>query len=92
MKYEGRLVAREWPQRTTRIAVGYDVVVRSPDGDIAAEVLNISSKGFRLHCERPLDEGWEITVDMPGTAPVKAVIRWVAGNDAGGMFAEAVGV
>jgi hypothetical protein len=88
MKYEGRLVAREWHARTTRIDVGYDVLVRCAAGDIPAKVINVSSDGFRLTAEQPLEEGWEVTIDMPYVAPIRAVVRWVAGLDAGGVFLE----
>jgi hypothetical protein len=88
MKYEGRLVAREWLPRTTRIDVGYDVLVRCSAGDIPARVVNVSSGGFRLTAERPLIEGWEVTLDMPYAEPVRALVRWVAGLDAGGVFLD----
>lgn len=89
MKYEGRLVAREWHARTTRIEVGYDVLVRCAAGDIPARVVNVSSDGFRLRAERPLEQGWEVTLEMQYAEPVKGVVRWVAGFDAGGVFLEA---
>jgi PilZ domain-containing protein len=88
MKYEGRLVAREWHARTRRIDTGYDVIVRCAAGDFPAQVVNVSSTGFRLTSERPLEEGWEVTVDAPDANPVRGVIRWVAGRDAGGVFLE----
>jgi hypothetical protein len=88
MKCEGMLVAREWRARTTRIDVGYDVVVRCEAGDIAARVINVSSEGFRLSAEQPLGEGWKVTLDMPCVEPVRAVVRWVAGLDAGGLFLD----
>jgi hypothetical protein len=88
MKHEGRLVAREWRARTTRVDVAYDVFVRSAAGEIAAKVINVSNGGFRLHLEQPLEEGSEIVIEMPFAEPVKAVIRWVAGFDAGGVFLE----
>jgi hypothetical protein len=90
MKYEGRLLAREWHARTTRIDDGYDEVVRCPAREVAAEVLNVSSQGFRLRSERPLEAGWEVSVDMPDADPVRAIIRWSAGRDSVGIFVEPV--
>jgi hypothetical protein len=90
MKYEGRLVAREWRARTTRIDVGYDVVVQGPAGEIAAEVVNVSSQGFRLRSEQPLEAGWEVSVSLHEAEPVRAVIRWSVGLDLGGVFVEPV--
>jgi len=89
MKWEGTLVGRELGARTTRIDTGYDVVVRCAAGDLPAQVVNVSSTGFRLRSDDPLEEGWEVTLDVPPANPVKAVIRWVAGLDAGGVFLEA---
>jgi hypothetical protein len=88
MKHEGRLVAREWRARTTRVDVGYDVFVRCAAGEIAARIINVSNNGFRLHLEQALEEGSEIVLEMPCAQPVKAVIRWAAGLDAGGVFLE----
>jgi hypothetical protein len=90
MKHEGRLVGREWTSRTTRVDVGYDVFVRYAAGEIAAKVINVSNAGFRLRLEHPLEPGCEISVEMPYAEPVRAVIRWAAGLDAGGVFLEPV--
>jgi PilZ domain-containing protein len=88
MKYEGRLVAREWRARTTRIDTGYDVTVRCAAGAFAAQVINLSSTGFRIASDGPLEEGVEIALEARGADPIKAVIRWVAGLEAGGVFLE----
>ena len=90
MKHEGKLEGREWAPRPTRIAAHYDVLVESECGRTDAEVLNLSSAGFRLHSRDPLQAGLEVILAAPRAEPVRAVIRWANGLEAGGVFAEAV--
>ena len=90
MKYEPILAGTDWPPRDARIDVDYDVRVRCDAGEIDAQLVNLSSDGFRLHSANPLQVGWEVTLEANRTDPVKAVICWACGLDAGGVFAEAV--
>ena len=88
MNFQANMVGREWSDRTTRIDVVYDAVVRCAAGEFCAQVLNVSRSGFRLRSEQPLEEGWEITVEVARVEPLRAVVRWAAGHDAGGVFVE----
>ena len=90
MKFEGRLEGRELVPRPNRIDASFDVLVRCAAGEFGASITNLSGKGFRLRSTRALEPGWEISLEVPRMRPVKGVIRWVAGNDAGGVFKEAV--
>jgi hypothetical protein len=90
MKHEGELVGREWLQRDARVEATYDVTVRSPAGGVHAEVINVSSEGFRLRCSEPLETGWEVTLEVARHDPLKALIVWACGLEAGGVFAEPV--
>ena len=90
MKFEGTLSGREVLQRGARIDVGYEIKVRSEHGEFEAEIVNLSSRGFRLRSNAALKEGWEVVLEKHREEPVKAVIRWVTGLDAGGVFLEAV--
>ena len=90
MKHEAILAGDEWPSRDPRVAVDFDVRVRTESGDIEAQILNLSSDGFRLHSADPLQVGWEVTLEAAKQFPVKALICWACGNDAGGVFAEPV--
>jgi hypothetical protein len=90
MKHEGELAGREWLERDTRIEVIYDVTVHCPAGGIDAELINVSSDGFRLRCSEPLETGWEVTLEAPMHDPLKALIVWACGLDAGGVFADPV--
>ena len=59
-------------------------------GEIDAQIVNLSSDGFRLHTANPLQVGWEVTLEAARQFPVKALICWASGLEAGGVFAEAV--
>ena len=90
MKHEAILAGQEWPPRDTRVEVGYDVHVHCDAGEIPAQLVNLSSDGFRLHTADPLEVGWEVTIKAPRHESVKALICWACGLDAGGVFAEPV--
>ena len=90
MKYEGELVASEWVERDVRTDVSYELLVHGPDRSVGAELVNLSSDGFRLRCNEPLECGWEVTLEVARHDPLKAVICWACGLDAGGVFAEPV--
>ena len=90
MKHEGELVGHEWLERDPRIQVIYDVTVHGPAGGIEAELVNVSSDGFRLRCSEPLEIGWEVMLEAGKHDRLKALIVWACGLDAGGVFAEPV--
>ena len=90
MKQNGRLAKRTWSPRKGRINAKCDVRVHCDAGDFDAEVVNLSSEGFRLRSHDPLQSGWQVTLDAFGQGPVKAVICWACGHDSGGVFAESV--
>ena len=90
MKFEGKLEGREIAPRPTRLEARFDVLLRCPTGEFGASIINLSGRGFRLRSACPLEPGCEVSLELPKMPPVKGVIRWVAGNDAGGVFVEAV--
>ena len=90
MKHEAILAAEDQLSRESRIEVEYDVRVRCSAGDIDAQIVNLSSDGFRLRSADPLEVGWVVSLEAAKTDPVKAVICWACGLDAGGVFAEPV--
>lgn len=90
MKHEGDIAGREWLERATRVEVNYGLTVRHAGGSAAAELINVSSEGFRLRCNEPLESGWEVTLNLGLEDPLKGVIVWASGLDAGGVFAEPV--
>ena len=90
MKYEAILTGEEWPSRDPRVEVDFDVRVHCDAGEIGAQIINLSSDGFRLHSANPLEVGWEVTLEAAKQFPVKALICWASGNESGGVFAEPV--
>jgi hypothetical protein len=90
MKHEAILAGTDSPARATRIDITYDVSVECEVGEINAEVVNLSSDGFRLRSHNPLQVGWEVTLKSGKHDPVKAIICWACGHESGGVFAEPV--
>jgi len=90
MKHHGKLEGREWHPREVRLDTDCDVRVQCESGAIEAHLVNLSSDGFRLHSENPLQAGWVVTLEAAGHDPVKALICWACGREAGGVFAEPV--
>jgi hypothetical protein len=82
--------AREFAPRDTRVEADCDVRVRCDEGEFDAQLVNLSSDGFRLHSERSLQPGAVVILEAAGHDPVQALICWVCGREAGGVFAEAV--
>jgi hypothetical protein len=90
MKHEAILEGQELLSRDPRVDTDIAVRVHCQAGEIEAELINLSSDGFRLHSANPLEVGWEVTLQAAKDFPVKALICWACGNDSGGVFAEAV--
>ena len=90
MKHEVILEGQDWLRRDPRVDVGFDVRVHCEAGEIEAQLLNLSSDGFRLQTTNPLEVGWEVTLEAARQFPVKAVICWACGLEAGGVFADPV--
>ena len=55
--------ATDWPPRDPRVDVDFDVRVHCDAGEIEAQIVNLSSDGFRLHSANPLEVGWEVTLE-----------------------------
>jgi hypothetical protein len=90
MKFEGRLHGREITPRDARIDVKYDAQVRFGSAAIDAMILNVSSKGFRLHAAEELEPGMDVTLEVEKLEPVRGQIRWTCGQESGGVFLEAI--
>src|SRR3954447_19922271 len=89
MKHEA-ILAGDWLPREPRVEAEFGVRVHCEAGEIEAQIVNLSSDGFRLHSENPLEVGWEVTLEAAKHFPVKALICWACGQEAGGVFAEPV--
>ena len=90
MKFEGKLEGRELEPRGARIAVGYDALVQCEAGDVEAQILNVSGKGFCVRASKALEPGSDVYVRVAKHAPIRATIRWSEGLEAGGVFLESV--
>ena len=90
MRFDGRLEGREVTSRPTRTDVTYDVCLRCDSGEFEAQIVNLSAMGFRLRCDRELEVGSRVSLKVDKLPPVRAVIRWVRGDECGGAFLESV--
>ncbi|MFL6764476.1 MAG: PilZ domain-containing protein [Sphingomicrobium sp.] len=90
MKHEAILEGYDLLPRDLRVEAEFPVRVHTQAGDIDAQIVNLSSDGFRLRSENPLQVGWVVTLEAAKQFPVKALICWACGPDAGGVFAEPV--
>ena len=90
MKHEAILAGQELLPRDPRVEAEMLVRVHCPAGEVEAHIINLSSDGFRLRTANPLQVGWVVTLEAAKNFPVKALICWVCGQDAGGVFAEPV--
>jgi hypothetical protein len=90
MKHEGFFEGREITTRPSRIDVYYNALAQVGDEEIAVQIFNISARGFRLRSHLPLEEGEEILLAVPKLAPVRAMVRWANGCEAGGVLLDAV--
>ena len=78
-------------KRPPRIAVRCLAVLVEDDGcALDVVILDVSRDGFRLESQSELEVGSEVLLQVAKLAPVKAVIRWTCGHEAGGVFLEPV--
>ena len=89
MKHEA-ILEGDWLPRDPRVDVDFDVRVHCPAGSVEAQILNLSAEGFRIHSAQPIDVGSEVVLEVAKELPVKALICWACGLEAGGVFAESV--
>lgn len=91
MKHDAILLEEQEPHsRDPRVDAEFPVRVHCQAGDIDAQIVNLSSDGFRLRSENPLQVGWVVTLEAAKQFPVKALICWACGQEAGGVFADPV--
>jgi hypothetical protein len=90
MKHEAILEGHDLISRSPRVDAAFAVRVHCQAGEIEAQIVNLSSDGFRLQSKDPLQAGWIVTLEAAKQFPVKALICWACGLDAGGVFAEPV--
>jgi hypothetical protein len=80
--------ARELANKVTVEAEGFQCIreprhllmrrgITALNGDtIEVRLRNISSMGAQVECDIPVSPGAELTIDIVGVGPVRAVVRW----------------
>lgn len=84
--------ASAMPRRVhgTRIDFRRRAVLTDSDGAVfEVGILDVSSAGFRLQTSAPLRVGEKITLNVDRSPSVAGEIRWILGNEAGGIFIDA---
>ena len=77
--------------RDPRVAMHCAAVLVESDGcELDVIVTDVSRDGFRLESRSELEVGAEVLLRVARLAPVRAIIRWARGQEAGGVFLEPV--
>ena len=80
-----------YTERNPRVSVHCDAVLCEADGcELAVVITDISRDGFRLMSRCELEVGSEVLLRVAKMEPVRALIRWTRGYEAGGIFLEPV--
>ena len=91
MTMSSKIEAAGYAKRDPRIAVRCEAVLIEHDGcTLDVVITDVSRDGFRLESDSQLEVGSEIMLLVTKLAPVKAMIRWTCGHEAGGVFLEPV--
>lgn len=80
-----------YTMRDARVSVRCDAVLTEADGcELEVLITDVSRDGFKLESRSELEIGEEVVLSVAKLAPVKAIIRWTCGREAGGVFLEPV--
>jgi len=91
MTMSSKIEAAGYAKRDPRIAVRCEAVLIESDGcTLDVVITDVSRDGFRLESDSQLEVGSESMLLVTKLAPVKAMIRWTCGHEAGGVFLEPV--
>lgn len=93
MRANTKMKAGGYADREARIAVRYHAVVIEMDGcESPVEITDVSREGFGLVSNCKLDPGQEVwlAVSNSNLAPLRGMIQWTRGNEAGGVFLDPV--
>jgi len=78
-----------YASRDPRIAVRCEAILIESDGcTLDVVITDVSREGFKLETRSELEVGAEVMLLVTKLAPVKALIRWTCGKEAGGIFLE----
>jgi hypothetical protein len=91
MEKNARLKSGGYVTRDPRVAVRCEAVLIEGDGcSLDVVITDVSRDGFKLESRSELEVGAEVMLLVSKLAPVKAVVRWTCGHEAGGVFLEPV--
>lgn len=91
MENKGKFKAGSYLKREPRVSVREEAVLIEEDGcALDVVITDISREGFRLESRAELEVGAEVWLRVAKLEPVRAVIRWTRGTEAGGVFLEPV--
>jgi len=77
--------------RSARVSVNCDAVLTEADGcELDVVIIDVSRDGFRLQSRSELEIGSEVSLRVAKLDPVRALIRWTCGHEAGGVFLDPV--
>src|SRR5258705_9346573 len=79
-------------RRTARVEISNVMTRLSPQDlySVEVKVRNVSTAGFMAECAAPVRIGSYVALDIPGTGPVQAQVRWQIGLQMGGMFLDPI--
>jgi hypothetical protein len=91
MTMSSKIEAAGYVKRDARIPLRCEAVLVEGDGcTLDVVITDVSREGFRLESGSELEVGAEVMLLVNKLAPVKALIRWTCGHEAGGVFLEPV--
>ena len=91
MGMNSKFEAAGYAKREPRIAVRCQAILVENDGcSLDVVITDVSRDGFRLESQSELEIGAEVMLLVTKLAPVRALIRWTCGHEAGGVFLEPV--
>ena len=77
----------EQGRRAERVAVDAETRLRPNSwSSVEVRVLDLSSFGFRAHCEARLQPGGCVTLEISGIGAVEAQVEWQRGDEFGARF------
>jgi hypothetical protein len=90
MGMRSTIEAASYLKREPRIALRCEAVLVEQDGcTLDVVVTDVSRDGFKLESRSELEVGSQVILLVTKMPPVKALIRWTRGLEAGGVFLEA---
>jgi hypothetical protein len=91
MTADSKQGAGGYRDRSPRIAINCTAVLTEGDGcELDVVILDVSRAGFRLQSRSELEVGSEVLLSAAKLEPVRALIRWTCGHEAGGVFLDPV--